>query len=79
MQVEALLRVRPSSKLNMGLLDATTCPRCSLIGDLSSTIHANVQVEALLRARPSSKMNMGLMDRLREEWQFNQDSLKGPQ
>ncbi|GAX83781.1 hypothetical protein CEUSTIGMA_g11206.t1 [Chlamydomonas eustigma] len=36
------------------------------------------QVEALLRARPSSRMNMGLFDRLKDEYQWNQDSLKGP-
>lgn len=36
------------------------------------------QVEALLKARPDSRMNMALMDRLRDEFQFNQDSLKGP-
>ena len=37
------------------------------------------QVEALLRARPSSKVNMGLFDRLKEEYEWSQNSLKdGP-
>lgn len=33
------------------------------------------QVESMLKARPSSKMNMSLVDRLKDEWQWNQDSL----
>jgi hypothetical protein len=36
------------------------------------------QVETLLRARPSSRMNMGLFDRLKDEYQWNQNSLRGP-
>jgi hypothetical protein len=36
------------------------------------------QVEALLKSRPSSAMNKSLFDRLKDEWQFNQDSLKQP-
>jgi hypothetical protein len=36
-------------------------------------------VEALLKSRPSSAMNKSLFDRLKDEWQFNQDSLKPPQ
>ena len=35
------------------------------------------QVEDLLRARPTSRMNMGLFDRLKDEYEWSQDSLKG--
>jgi hypothetical protein len=37
-----------------------------------------LQVEDLLKARPSSRMNMSIYDRLKDEYQFNQDSMKGP-
>jgi hypothetical protein len=33
------------------------------------------QVEEILRARPTSRMNMGLFDRLKDEYEWSQNSL----
>ena len=79
-QVEVMLRARPTSKVNM-CGDALQM-MCVWGRRVSFPCWVNFTILRLRLMRaplPPIQVNMGLFDRLREEYQWSQDSLKdGP-